>query len=272
MLKMLKFDFYKIFKSKALLSVFIVTLCLAFLDPLLFVLIYSGAYLPFLEDLSQWLFLDFFIFIFVVPFVCKDFSSKFIKNTYSTYSFADKIYYVLSKIVYIFAMCVIWFLLRFASHLTIKFIYSAVSNSKFQFENIHHGASVDIGLFKYFCMMINCFARGILCMFLCMLFKREYIVIVLMVLYWMFLTDLIYNALISAMGEIEGWTFVKNFTIYGMADQLPGDSDVAMPRLVQNMLVSFGYSGVFAVLGWLCFSANEVVNKLWCFVKGVIKK
>lgn len=260
MLKMLRFDFYKIFKSKALLSVFIVTLCLAFLDPALSVLIMDRVYSPFLVDLSRFMFLDFFIFIFVVPFVCKDFSSKYIKNTYSSYSFADKIYYVLSKIVYIFAICVIWFLLRFVSHLIVNLIQSAVLDYKFKFEyydpGLNYGTLVvgwSDALYKYFCMLVNCFAKGMFCMFLCMLFKREYIVIVLMVLYWMFLTDLLYGALCSAMGQVEGWSFVRNFTIYGMADYLPGDGAVTMARLTQNTLVSFGYSGVFAVLGWLCF-------------------
>ena len=272
MLKMLKFDFYKIFKSKALLSVFIVSRCVAFLDPLSSALIYKNDASPFLDHISQWMAFEIFIFIFVVPFVCKDFSSKFIKNTYSSYSFADKLYYVLSKAIYIFAICVIWFLLHFASYLICDLIECAIEKRVFEFvSTLTYSTPWNIELFRYFCLMINCFARGMLCMFLCMLFKREYIVIVLIVLYTFFLNDLLYQGLYNAMGEIKGHEFVWNYTIYGMSDRLPGDGGVKMARLTNNMYVMFGYSFGFIVLSWLCFIARGVANKLWYFIKGTIK-
>ena len=256
MLKMLRFDFYKIFKSKALLSVFIVTLGLAVLDPLLTV-VRRGIYLPFLEELSQWTFLDIMIIIFIVPFVCKDFSSKFIKNTYSSYSFADKIYYVLSKVIYICAVCVIWFLLRFVTHLIINAIQSAVFNCKFEFEsfapNIDNGVlliSAADGLFMYFCVMTICFAKGMLCMFLCMLFKREYIVIILMAIFWFGFVDLLLEVV---MGIDKAKYFIKNFTIYGIESYVVGNGNISISQMAKFVYVLLGYSGIFTILGWLCF-------------------
>ena len=148
-------------------------------------------------------------------------------------------------------------MLRFVSHLIVNFIQSAVLNYKFEFEdfapNIDYGPLMvgwSDALYKYFCMLINCFTKCMLCMFLCMLFKREYIVIVLLVLYAFFLNDLLCNTLIEATGDMY---VVSSFSIYGMWKVLPGDGNIKMAQITQNILVMLGYSGVFAVLSWPCF-------------------
>lgn len=254
MLKMLRFDFYKIFKSKALLSVFIVTLGLAILDPLI---LFDKTDYSILPSLFYWNCLGFLPITFVVPFVSKDFSSKYIKNVYSSYSFADKIYYILSKVVYIFAMCVIWFLLRFASHSIFTLIRSAAADEKIVFVFVdllnHPNATlnefVSNGLFYYFSQMMGCFAEGMLCMFLCVLLKKEYIVIIVVVLYWFVLSGLVYGLI----GDTANY-FKDNLSIFGMVGGIIGSIlQLSMWEITQRVLACLGYSASFTVLGWLSF-------------------
>ena len=115
MLKMLKFDFYKIFKSKMLLSFFIIALCTVFVYPIMYFVPYyndSSVYLDLYYSSSM---LMMFLWLFIVPFVTKDFSSKYTKNLFANYSLSDRIFYVLSKFVYIIAFSVLIMLLQYSS-------------------------------------------------------------------------------------------------------------------------------------------------------------
>lgn len=273
MLKMLRFDLYKILKSKAVLSVFIVSVCLAFLDPIFNTLIFSRSAKPLFYDLNQEAFMKFWSWIFVIPFVCKDLSSKYIKNVYPEYSAADKIYYVLSKVVYIFAICVIWFVMRFLSQLTVTLIKSGIEHVPFEWEYVpFEWENVDevvrwrvsSGSYLYFCQFVNCFAQCTVCLFLSFLFKKEYFALLVVVSY-PFISHYIYNAIDSAAFEnicILGtniWESIKRFTVYGMLDFYdPGVAIKSWRQLyTQSWLTSLGYSVLFSVLSGAVFVARR---------------
>ena len=86
MLKMLKFDFYKIFKSKMLLSFFIITLCLVFVSPLMFHIASESGDSVYASLYHQSSIFVGTSWIFIVPFVAKEFSSKYTKNFTANYS------------------------------------------------------------------------------------------------------------------------------------------------------------------------------------------
>ena len=97
MLKQLKFDFYKLVKSKTLLVFWILPILLLLVNPVLSYVIQGGKSSVFdhLNSSSSSLFLA--IIVFAVLLTAKDFSSGYIKNVYS---FSDKLCYILSKIIY----------------------------------------------------------------------------------------------------------------------------------------------------------------------------
>lgn len=94
MLKMLKFDFYKIFKSKMVLAFFIITLCLVFVEPIMYYVPYENSGSVYLNLYNSGAMLILISWIFIIPFVTKDFSSKFTKNLVPDYSLSDRIFYL----------------------------------------------------------------------------------------------------------------------------------------------------------------------------------
>lgn len=219
MLKMLKFDFYKIFKSKMLLAFFIITLCLVFADPIMnyvpyhnYDSVYSNLYHsgPILV-MTSWL--------FIVPFAAKDFSSKYTKNLFANYSLADRIFYVLSKILYIVAFCVLYMLLQFVVEIIFNYALGEGCMYKVAGE-FTEGDSFTIGEFylNYFVQTLNCIAAGMVYLFLCLLLKREYIVLIIILPYIFYLAPMLYNLIDSLVVK---YLHIKNFcicfyTVFGM--------------------------------------------------------
>ena len=242
MLKMLKFDFYKIFKSKMLLIFFIIALCTVLVNPLMFSLkneftVYSNLYdsTPTLSYVS-WL--------FIVPFVTKDFSSKYTKNFAANYSLSDRIFYVLSKLVYIAAFCVLYMLLQ----LVVEIIFNYTLGTHCMYRNTWDGVyppdSFTVGEFylRYFVWTLNCIAAGTVFLFLCLLFKREYIAIII-ILPYIFLCNEIYRFIDSLIIKyLHIYDFdMSYYTIFGMcmvnSSTRPGGDGIKIAILLSYMAV-----------------------------------
>ncbi len=244
MLKMLKFDFYKIFKSKMLLAFFIITLCLVFADPIMnyvpyhnYDSVYSNLYHsgPMLS-MTSW--------IFIVPFVTKDFSSKYTKNFTANYSLTDRMFYVLSKLVYIAAFCVLYMLLQFV--VEIIFNYTLGEHCMYKVtDGVNEGTSVfTVGEFYlyYFVQTLDCIAVGMVYLFLCLLLKREYIVLIIIVPYIFYLAPTLYNLIDSL---IVKYLHINNFcisyyTVFGMfqiASNLEPSNGIKIAILLSYMAV-----------------------------------
>ncbi len=253
MLKMLKFDFYKIFKSKMLLIFFIIALCTVLVNPLMFSLknsfsVYSNLFdsTPTLSTVS-WL--------FIVPFVTKDFSSKYTKNLFANYSLADRIFYVLSKLVYIAAFCVLYMLLQLVVEIIFNYTLGTHCMYKKEGDMLYQPDYFTVGEFylRYFIWTLNCIAAGTVYLFLCLLLKREYIAIIL-VLPYIFLCNEFYRIIESLVGKfLHIYTFdMSYYTIFGLD---PGDYSGKEPGIKIAILLGYmalfiaGSIGIFAKKG-----------------------
>ena len=275
MLKALRYDFYKIFKSKALLGVFVASVCLSFLDSFLVGFDHGDTSLG--CNLNIPMLVQYLPLVFTVPFACKDFSSKFTKNVFPEYSLKDKIYYVLSKAVYIFAVNLIWYVVFFLSYCAFVSVRCHVQNVPFMFECVSYDGSITTPawqiIFVYFCVIINAFAVEMVLLFLSILMKKEYFVLVFFVLY-IALSPRMYDAFNTAMGLDEfGFSQFEWFTVFGMQYRLRGsyshaEINIRRAGYTQCFLVSLGYSVLFGFLSCLVvakkgtFKAKQTIKKV----------
>lgn len=276
MLKTLRYDFYKIVKAKTLLIFFLVAVSLALLDPI-FVAFSNGEF-GFGRILTCPMVIQFLPVVFVAPFVCKDSSSRFLKNVFSEYSLWDKICYVLSKIIYILAVCVVWYIVYMLMSLTVGGIYSAAHNVPFRMEEISFDGTVlkskSEVLFVYFCYFLNAFTISTVVLFMCLLTKREYIVTVVILIYWLALAYPIYGVINSALGlksiheagfvEIEErFNSVDWFTVFGIQNNIGSgiyDSSGTIDMMAiykRCALLSTGYSVLFCILSCVLFASKK---------------
>ena len=243
MLKMLKADFYKIFKSKMLLAFFIIALSLSLLNPILHAVdmpdytVYYNFRQPGILYGVLW--------IFIIPFVCKDLSSRYMKNLIPVYSEKDKFCYILSKVFYIFVFCVLFMLLNF--------VFEIISNYSFGI-GCMYDTDWDVQNFTvaefylhYLCSIINSVAIGTVLLFLCVLSKREYIVTVFVLPYLFFLSSLLYDAINKAVAD--GFR-LELYTIFGLWNML---LNCHTSELLIGLCMSLGYTAFFTVSSWLVF-------------------
>ena len=262
MLKALRYDFYKIFKSKALLGVFVASVCLSFLDSFLVGFDHSDT--SFGRHLNVPMLVQYLPLVFTVPFACKDFSSKFTKNVFPEYSLKDKICYVLSKAVYIFAVNIIWYVVFFLSYYAFVSVRCHIQNVPFMFECVSYDGSITTPawqiIFVYFCVIINAFAVEMVLLFLSVLMKKEYLVLVLFFLYCE-LAPSMYYAINAAMGIEEfGFCRIQWFTVFGIRNELSGlpfgEKELRIPGYTRSIFISLGYSVLFCFLSFFVVSAK----------------
>jgi len=246
MLKMLKFDFYKIIKSKMLLVFLIVASCFAFINPIITYIINGyklGSTFNHIFSGSGILYL--ISWIFIIPFAAKDFSSKYIKNIYPNFKKSDKFYYVLSKVFYIFIFCLIQTVLAFA----LEIIFNYIFGEKCIYNPIADDFTKEEVYLKVLCEMLNSVAMGTVYLFLCMLFKNEYIPIIIVLPYIFVLSHLLYGAINSI---IDKEFFIEKYTIFGVSSILTAGLD-SIKSYVYIIMISLGYSVLFTLLSWLMF-------------------
>ena len=276
MLNALRYDFYKIFKSKALLGVFVSSVCLSFLDALLVGFVYGDT--SFGRCLNAPMLVQFLPLVFTVPFACKDFSSKFTKNVFPEYSLKDKICYVLSKAVYIFAVNLIWYVVFFLSYYAFVSVRCHIQNVPFMFECVSYDGSITTPawqiIFVYFCVIINAFALEMVLLFLSILMKKEYFVLVFLVLYCA-LSPHMYDAFNTAMGVDEfGFRQFEWFTVFGMQSKLrslysSAEINIRKALYTRSFLISLGYSVLFGFLSCLAVSIKGTFKAKRTIYKGV---
>ena len=253
MLKMLKFDFYKIFKSKMLLAFFIITLCLVLFQP---ILTYGGGFnsdsvYSNLYNASGTFIM--FMWIFIIPFAAKDFSSKYTKNLVPDYSVSDRIFYVLSELIYIVAFCVLYMLLQFV--VEIIFNYTLGGHCIYdKFDNL----TVREFYLNYFVQTLDVIAAGTVYLFLCLLLKREYIVLIIILPYIFYLGPMLYSLIDSLIYKhLHINTInINYYTIFGMCQ---GISDTE-PSNGIKISVLLGYMAPFIAGSLLVFAKKGLNN------------
>ena len=242
MLKMFKFDFYKIIKSKMLLAFLIIALFFTLVNPILHYVVDGSNYSVF-SSLHMTSMLYGISWIFIIPFAAKDFSSRYIKNIYPSFKKSDKIYYILSKIFYIFVFCLVYIILT----MFIEIIFNYIFGGKCIYNPDKDMFTLKEFFLKMFCKMFNCVAMGTAYLFLCTLFKNEYIPIIIVLPYIYFLSDPLYSAINSIVGENF---YFEKYTIFGVNGILSYCNE---KDYIFITMCSIGYLALFTLLSWLMF-------------------
>ena len=248
MLKMLRADFYKIVRSKILLILLVISLCVTIISPLTIIGDYiNGNDFSVYGNLYTQSLMTGIIWIFIIPFVCKDFSSNYIRNVLPTYTQKDKVYYIISKIFYIFVYCLVYTVLSFL----IEVIFNYTCGPGMMFNPERDYFTVKQFWMCYIAKFMNAVSVGALILFLCMALKKEYFTLIIFVPYLFFISGLIYNAIDSAVLENTGNAFyIEVYTLFGPIGAL---SNFATKEIWTVMGLSLLYTAVFSVLGWLVF-------------------
>lgn len=246
MLKMLKFDFYKIIKSKMLLAFLIITLCFSLINPILNSIVDNSDYSAFYGLYHTGRILYCISWIFIIPFVSRDFSSRYIKNIYPNFKKSDKLFYVLSKVFYIFVLCLIYTLLT----IVLEIIFNYIFGGKCVYNPVEDNFTQKEIYLQSICDMLNCVAIGTVYLFLCMIFKKEYIAIIIVVPYIFFLCTILYRAINSAVG---GDFSIIKYTIFGVNQMLIAGNVSSMKDYTFIIISSLCYTALFTLLSWLIF-------------------
>ncbi len=244
MLKNLRFDFYKIFHSKALLGLMIFTFCCTLLNPIVWYVIQDSTTATVYAELLQSNALFVVLWIFAVPFAAKDISSNYVKNLVPSYSEKDKIFYILSKVIYIVLFCLAFMLLNFLVEIAFNYIFGAKCMYDPEWDNF----TVGEFYLQYFCCFWNYAAMGTLFLFLSVLLKKEYIVLIIVLPYLFMLSSMLYGAVNALAGN--GFR-IEKYTVFGIDGIIFSNS--SPKECWSYILTSTFYILVFSVLSWLVF-------------------
>lgn len=247
MLKQMKFDFYKLVKSKTLLVFWILPILLILVNPVLSYVIQGGKSSVFAELNSSSSSLFLAIIVFAVLLTAKDFSSGYIKNIYS---FSDKLCYILSKIIYFFAFCLIYLIAEFL----INAFFNAITGVCLIYDAEFDKFTVGSFFLSTFTEALNGTAIGTLCCFLCVLFKKEYIVLIIVLLY-LFVGNMgIYVAINTVIGH--GFS-IQTYTLFGFWPRFDY-KNLFWEMIMPGVIVPVCYALVFGFFSWLVVKFRNV--------------
>ena len=249
MLRQLRFDFYKITKSKVIGWCFIIPLLLLFLGPATKYIINTSAMstISNIRDVSGNLHIA--LYVVGIEFTTSDFSSGYIKNVYQ---FSNKLQYLLSKVIYVFIFCVLFLGLEFL----IGWLFNTIWGNETLFEPEYD--DVKAYIYTMIAELLNGVALGIFLCFLSALVKKNYIVFIIAFSYTFVLGNLLYSAINGLFSQDNGFV-IQPYTLFGFIRpniyyMLKDDGNYLTPIFVQIC-----YIVVFGFFSWLILKKRDVV-------------
>ena len=257
MLQEIKFDFFKVFKSKSIIITIIATSLLLCVNPIFRHLIQKcemSAFRVYVEDSTPLL----CVTVFSILFCGLDFEKGFIKNIYTS---TNKLGYVLSKalIIFLYSLYVSIFLMVVNIVVTyaggIKQIIQPIG--KYTGDYFTIGDVISFTLIR----LLGLTAVGLFVTLLYILFKP--IVVSIITLTWVFTCNMIYMFLDGIFVTIKGAVSIGNYTLFGNLNNgyITGVSvtgytisDFAVLTLIAYLF----YAVVFFLLSWLALSKKDV--------------
>ncbi len=218
MLNCLKFDLYKVLKSKSIWWITIISLIVelaVFISQFAIFNSQSGVLEYFVGKTNN---LDVLVILFTTLFVCKDFSNGYVKNFYTE---IGKLKYVLSKcivvVLYVFLYQLIFFLL------TIVFVYLFGVGAFWGFLPGQTTQTPWDYCRKGLLTTLSLVNVGIVTMFFGFLFKKEYIAFLIILPWFLYLQSkcigIIESVIYSFKPIEEMWTIrIMDFRVLARND------------------------------------------------------
>ncbi len=246
MLRQLKFDFYKITRSKVITWQWLLTGLILILDPLLIYVI-SENQVSVVERLITTTQLTLPLVVFSVLFISRDISSGYIKNIYT---FSNKLKYVLSKVVWILVFCVLGQVLEFLFH----WVMNAISGI-----NMLYDVSQPFPLQEFVLMetmnMLHGVAIGVFCIFLCLLLKKDYIVLIILFSYLFVIGGMVYGLIENLFNYSVQ---IYPYTIFGY-NMHYSTIKYTEEGIFAGVVLPICYIVVFGFFSWLILKKRDVV-------------
>lgn len=249
MLRQLRFDFYKITKSKVIGWCFIIPLLILLIGPANTYIINTSAMSTISNLRAVSGNLNIALYVVGIVFITSDFSSGYIKNVYQ---FSNKLQYLLSKVIYVFIFCVLF--------LGLEFLIGWMFNTIWGNETFIDPMMDDVKayLFTMIAELLNGVALGIFLCFLSSLVKKNYIVFIIAFSYTFVLGNLLYSAINGLFPQDSGFV-IQPYTLFGFIRpniyyMLKNDGNYLTPIFVQIC-----YIVVFGFFSWLILKKRDVV-------------
>ena len=265
MLQEIKFDFYKIFKSKSMFFVLIATLIIVTIDIAQDYL--EHEFLAY-SVLSHMLFADKLslpVTLFAVFFCTKDYSSTYIKNVYTN---VNKLKYTLSKIVCLFVFVVVIAIYSFIVdtilsytigigeiYIEERYIKPVINGVEYLVVGDSKDFTVDNFFFRYFLHIVQLTAYGMLINLVATLVNNTLTAII--TIGWYFISSTVWgaiNSIINIIFELYEPNAVNlgPYLIVQNVQGIPWESDATI--LIIRSLI---YLVVATLLSWLALSKKE---------------
>ena len=244
MLNMIRFDFYKLTHSKILRYVWILPVLMWLLNPVsTYIIARSRPSVIELLSISYSAPLD--LFVFAALFGTRDYSSGYMKNIYPA---MNKFYYVASKIIYILIFSIIYVLGQFL----VASLFNWLKGINLIYDPLRD-VPVKEFVLSQTGIVLNRLAIGAIILSLCMLFKKEYIVIIVVAVYCFLICNLLYDGINLIVGnnfDIRPYTL----TAMGSIDSNNLFMDIILPKII----VPACYAVIFLPLDWLIARVKKV--------------
>ena len=162
----------------------------------------------------------------------------------------DRLFYILSKLIYIFAFCLLYALAQLAVNAVIGYAYNRDNFVIYDPER----DDFTVGRFylMYAAYTLNGVAAGTLTLFLCNLFGREYVVLAVLLAYMYFFSTAFYGIINDIVQNAFDPDFeIEFYTVYGQG-RMSGQS-MEDEKYLTMLFVSLGYTALFTLLSWLAF-------------------
>ena len=208
MLKSIKFDLYKILKTK---SILIITGISLFIELSVFILHFvinnyghaTGVIELLADQVNN---LDVLVILFTILFVCKDFSSGYIKNFYNE---VGKLEYVLSKFIVVSLYVILYQFIFFL--MSLFFVYAFGERCFFYYMPYHTEADMWEAVRQAISVTISLVVVGFVTTFFCFLFKKEYIVLVVILPWMLFLQSIVIGIIRDILSV---WPSLASFDMF----------------------------------------------------------
>ncbi len=270
MLKQLRFDLYKIVKSKTIRVFLIISAIVCLINPLIPILerglssgkwLSQGAFFNVIDGRIPYLLYE-LVMLFPLVFVLKDFSSGFIKNIYTE---TNKFYYVLSKIICIVLYAII---LRIAYFIISFLVHCCFFNGKIKellyVKEQYYSINFGIYFLEQILTALASAAVGCLVLVVTLLVKKEFISAIIVLPYGLYAYSLLTNSFVTLtyliIKNMKVSEILISFTPFRMVNRLQEIRIFASNILTSWMylVVIVGCVGLSLLLGWLLVRKKNV--------------
>ena len=259
MLKEIKFDFFKVFKSKSIIITLISTFLFLCLTPIITHVVQqnnSSVTNAYLGDSSATM----CIIVFAIVFCGMDFDSGYLKNIYTN---ANKFWYVVSKALIILMYSLFVCVLMFVIHLI--FVY-AFGCRQIVMLPVDYGIGDNYTFGEFVCYVlirvVGLTSLGLFVFLLCLLLKNIFVAIISFL--WLFMNYLVYSlidSIVNSFIQVQNFT-VADYTLFGLLSHeylrgisIPGVTTAQFA--LHYFVVYLIYGVVFFLLSWLTLSKKN---------------